>query len=147
MIRDSEGLREGSLEIEVDATHGFVWIRVRGRLPMRAAIEAQARAARGHPGRHRLWDFREADLSDWFRAELSSLVNSLGAQSAPAAGAGIRVGAIATRDVEFGISRMFESMASGALPMTFAVFRDEAAAVAWLVDAPPEAAPRGGPGR
>jgi hypothetical protein len=119
--------------IEPDLARGFVRIRARGRLAMNEAQKCQAEVAAAHPRLHRLWDFREADLSDWSGAQIRAGIDAIAARTSDAEGMGLRVASLVANDLDFGVSRMFESMAAGALPMRYAVFRDEARAVEWLL--------------
>jgi len=133
MSDDPNATRATSISIEPDDTRGFVRIRVRGRLAMSEAQRRQAEVAAAHPRLHRLWDFLEADLTEWTGREIRAGIDAIAARTPPAAGEGLRVAALVARDLDFGVARMFESMASGKLPMRYAVFRDEARAVEWLL--------------
>ena len=119
--------------VEPDPIRGFVRIRVRGKLAMQEVQRSQAEVSAAHPRLHRLWDLREADIGDWTAAAIRSAIEAMAARTFGEQGVGIRVAGLMTRDLDFGVGRMFESMATDALPMRGAVFRDEARAMEWLL--------------
>jgi len=132
MSEDPSAQQATIIRIVPDEVRGFVRIQVIGRFPMRDASQRQAEVASAHPGMHRLWDLREADLSNWTRQEIRGGIEAIASRTPPIAKDELRVAALVTRDLDYGVARMFESMASGSLPIRYAVFRDEPRALEWL---------------
>jgi len=133
MSEEPDLARAAAITIEPDPERGFVRIRVAGRLTMAEAQRRQAEVADAHPTLHRLWDFKEADLGEWTGREIRAGIDAIAARTPPPRGEGLRVAALVSRDLDYGVSRMFEAMAAGKLPMRYAVFRVEARAIEWLL--------------
>jgi hypothetical protein len=133
MSVDPETSPQARVRIEPDAERGFVRIRVTGRFEMAEAARRQGEVAATYPRMHRLWDLREANLAAWTAPEIRLGIDEIAGRTSEGAGEGLRVAGLVTRDLEFGVTRMFESMAGGKLPMRYAVFRDEERAIEWLV--------------
>ncbi len=81
-------------------------------------------------GLPRLWDVRDADVSQLTRPDFPGIgrtARTLGL-SAP----GIRVAVVVSRDVDFGVGRMVESTEGETLPAAVLIFREHKAAMSWL---------------
>lgn len=120
--------------IEPDVDRRFVVIRIDGTLTIELAIDAQQKVVREHAGMNRIWDFRGSDLTAWSMADMSRFID--GVLQRGGALPGTRLAAIVSRDVEFGLARMFGSLAEDRLDVRPAVFRDEASAIAWITATP-----------
>jgi len=108
--------------------------RVTGQRLVRA-LEALA-ALNTYEARHpRVWDLRDADLSQLTRAELRVVARRVRALdlSLPES----RAGVVVSRDVDFGVVRMFELTEADSLPGSICAFRDIVRARAWA-SAPPD---------
>lgn len=132
MRDDSNATQAASVQYELDEARGFVRIRVRGRFPMSEASQRQAEVASAFPGVNRLWDMTGADLSDWTGREIRGGIEEIASRTPPPAGEGMRVAAVVSRDIDYGVARMWEAMAAGSLSIVYAVFRDEERAIEWL---------------
>ncbi len=115
---------------------GFLRVRVVGRLTPAFAGRIRRAVAEAHPGRDRLVDLRAADLGAWDAAAIRAFHADTAGERPHAPPS--RVAALVSRDLDYGISRMFEGLAPVRLPVTYRTFRDEQEAVAWLT-APPAA--------
>lgn len=124
---------ETRVEIQPDLARGFVLIRVEGVLEMPEAMRVQTEVAANHPGLHRLWDLRKSRLTNLTGPEINAGIEAIAARTPPSQGEGLRVAALVADDFDFALSRMYEGMASGRLPMRYGVFRDEAEAFSWLL--------------
>ena len=118
-----------SITVDANSARSFVRIRVRGKLDAEQARQALSEVIARHPGLHRLWDFRESDLTEWSSDDMRSFAD-FSRSAGPAAGI-TRVAALVSRDVDYGPSRMYEVLAASPT-MQYRVFRDESEAEAWL---------------
>ena len=132
MSEDARSTSEASVRFELDSDRGFVRIHVRGRFPMSEAQQRQAEVAAAYPGVNRFWDMSEADLSDWTGRDIRGGIEAVASRTPPPAGEGMRVAALVSRDIDYGVARMWEAMAAGSLAIVYAVFRDEERAIEWL---------------
>lgn len=82
------------------------------------------------PGMHAVFDLTQASLTSFSASDLHRLLGSLEMEPR-GIGPGARWAIVAARELDFGVSRMFEALASH-LPIEVQVFRDSSAAVAWL---------------
>jgi len=76
------------------------------------------------------WDARACDFSDLDLAEIEQIAQ-MTERYRERRGHG-RGAWLVSRDVDFGISRMFELLSEGKVPFTFRVFRVEDEATTWL---------------
>ena len=82
-----------------------------------------------------LWDLREASLAELTRAQLDQLALVSETENPHVARA--RSALLVAREVDYGVSRMFETVMDR-LPVDVSVFRDYDAAMAWVAgDADP----------
>ncbi len=83
-----------------------------------------------------LWDLRKADLGKLSRSDVKGLVDYvLKHRGAPP---GARTVFVVSRDLDFGIARMYEQRLEAASPSDVLVTRDMDEALAWLAEAPTE---------
>jgi len=121
------------IAIAFDEATGTVCLSLTGRLTARSvisAIEKLEAHPEFSPERPRLWDVRQADLSKLSRDEFGRIARA--ARESHLSRPGVRVAVLVSRDVDFGMARMFELTEGSSLLASMAVFRDEAAAMAWL---------------
>lgn len=119
--------------IHIDDAKAMTTLRFTGRVTASEVLEAlvQLTAHAGYrAGMARLWDGREADLSEMTRDDFLLLAHALRPIQSPSPG--VRVALLVSRDIDFGIMRMFESWEGDDLPAAIRVFRDLQAAEAWL---------------
>jgi hypothetical protein len=109
---------------------GFIRIRVRGRFGFDEARSAVGQVISINPNLNRLWDFRDADLTPWTADEMGAF-NAL-VRKRDDAGRYARMGALVSREIEFGIGRMYAMMSEDSFSPEHAVFRDEAEAIEWI---------------
>lgn len=85
----------------------------------------------GEPTALVLWDIREGSLQE-FSAESMRMLVSAGARDAVRR-AGGRTAIVCPRDLDYGMSRMFQTIAElQSIPFEISVFRDIESAHAWL---------------
>jgi len=76
-----------------------------------------------------IWDFRNADLSKIFKQDLDQIANHIKSH-AENRGANFRVALVASRDLEYGVLRMYEAIGYD-LPLHIRVFRRFEEAKEW----------------
>ena len=81
-------------------------------------------------GMGRLWDFREADLAQLNAGTIAAMANH--PMKYPSGINDVKVAFVASRALEFGLSRMFEVFAGNAGDTNVAVFYSMDEAEAWL---------------
>lgn len=122
------------MELTVDETKGIAYIRLSGLLSeevILSAFDAAVADERYRSGMGRLWDFREADLS-----ALDTLTIVAMAKHSTRFSAGIndvKVSFVVGRDLEYGLTRMFQAF-SGDAETDVAVFLSMEEAEAWMTE-------------
>jgi hypothetical protein len=122
-----------------DATSGLVTLKVDGEVdgPMiKEALQHVVDDPDFRRGADMLWDFTNARSHDPTAGgvqDLAMFVVSLKEKR----GAGYRVALVASRDLEYGIARMYQAYAEQ-IPATLKVFRSLEEARLWLASSPPE---------
>jgi len=109
---------------------GYVHIIVHGKMTAPDASQARKHAQTDFPRLNRLWDFRQADLTAWTADDMRMFNEMI--MLSEGGGPNVRVAALVSRDVDFGVARMYESISAGDFIKDGAVFRDEAAALAFV---------------
>ena len=121
------------VEIEIDSKAGVVVRRVIGMLSL-DDVKESLKALYEHPGfragMNAIWDFREGDAAQLTADEIKEIVNYV-AQQTERRGSGYRVAIVAPRDVNFGISRMFQTYGRD-LPFELKVCRKAEEALRWI---------------
>ena len=117
-------------KLEFDEEGAFVRIRLRGTATVSAVKSVYRAVLRSYPNENRLWDYREADLSKLTTQDLAAIRDFAAAREAGAEAR--RVVLLVSRDLDFGIARMYGSMAEAKYPARFSVFREKDAAENWL---------------
>jgi hypothetical protein len=80
------------------------------------------------PGMGRIWDFRDADLSALDGSVVAEMTRY--PSKFPPGISDVKVAFVASRDLEYGLSRMFEAYSEA--PSTISVFYSLAEAEAWI---------------
>lgn len=125
--------------IDTDEESGVAVITMVARITGQRLVCALDALA-GHEGyravQPRLWDFRDADLSQLTRAELRLVARHV--RSLELSPPESRAGVLVSRDVDFGVIRMFELTEAESLSGVVRAFRDLSRAQAWLLGADAE---------
>lgn len=131
--------------VAYDADAEVVRIDVTGRPAASDLLELYGRVIGDHGGRSRLWDYRAADLTGLSGRDLAVIADAVSRKEPEPEG--FRVAVVVEKDVDFGISRMYQALAERRLSVPYEVFRNLADAERWLRDGPEASAPGGGPRR
>ncbi len=127
-----------SLSYTIDEAARLVWLRYEGEVTAEefaATMRAVFADRRYGPGFSLLSDRLSAEVSS---AEYARTAAEFLAQHANSFG-GSRWATVVNSPVAFGIARMMDTLSDG-LPVTFRVFTDLDAALAWLAEGRPDAA-------
>jgi hypothetical protein len=119
------------VDLTFDLEKNIVHIRLSGRLDrdtIVAALDRTVSHEKYQTGMARLWDFRDADLS-FLRSETIAEMGSYSLKYSPGI-RDVKVAFVTRRDLEYGLTRMFEMLAEAETPV--GVFRDLAKAETWL---------------
>ena len=134
--RWAEGVDSGGekdMNLQIDEDKHIAYIKLSGQLRRRTildAFDATVSDKKYQGGMGRLWDFRDADLTS---LESETIVKM--AQYSTRFPAGIndvKVAFVVSRDVEYGLSRMFEMSSGGKTPIR--VFRTMDDAEKWMME-------------
>jgi hypothetical protein len=123
-------------KVHLDREKGVIRIVLEGRHTSETIVAA-VRSIGHLPEMHRLWDVRRADLSGMDFTVVVGMTDEMA--SLPHVDPHVRVAILASRDVEFGLSRMFQTLLEGKAPGIVKVFRSTETAEAWLAE-PPDSA-------
>ncbi len=121
------------MNLQIDEDKHIAYIKLSGQLRRRTildAFDATVSDKKYQGGMGRLWDFRDADLTS---LESETIVKM--AQYSTRFPAGIndvKVAFVVSRDVEYGLSRMFEMSSGGKTPIR--VFRTMDDAEKWMME-------------
>jgi hypothetical protein len=85
---------------------------------------------RFQPAMHMFWDFLDSTLVE-FTSDDFEKIRSYIQQNRARRGSGYRAVFLVSKDVDYGLSRMYQII-SEELPVQFEVFRDREAALAWI---------------
>jgi hypothetical protein len=122
-----------NMDLRFDQQKNIVFIALTGSLNKQVILEAFDQAvsdARYRKGMGRLWDFRNADLS----AVDSEAVTEMAQYPLkfPPGINDVKVAFVTGKDLEYGLSRMFEMSSRAKTPIR--VFREIAEAEAWMME-------------
>ena len=116
--------------IHIDDARAVATVRITGRVTVAEAERAFERLA-AHPQYHdgvaRLWDLREAKFTGFALNDMRRIGDAAIATLSNPSG---RVALLVAREVDFGLSRMYQATGGETLPLQ--VFRDLEAAEVWL---------------
>lgn len=118
-------------QLTIDLERDYVLVRCTGVLDftgIRAAGIAFTQLEGYHPLMSALWDVRDADLRNFDTPQMRELV---GVINRVPGRVGAKVAMVATRDVDYGIMRMWQVYGEDA-PQQRCVFRTMEEAQAWL---------------
>lgn len=117
--------------IHIDESAGTATVRMSGLVTvdgLSEAFESLVSHPEFHEGLNRLWDGREADFSTLTPSDFKAIA---AAAKARPSGPGVRAAFLVSRDVDFGVGRMYGSMEGEQLPGELRIFRDPTAAQSW----------------
>jgi hypothetical protein len=120
------------MELRTDDTKNIAYIRLTGALNREIILEAFDAAVadeRYRKGMARLWDFRDADLSAFDTATIAGMATY--SLNFPPGINDVKVAFVASRPLEFGLSRVFQAHAEES-KTTISVFYSMEEAEAWL---------------
>lgn len=121
------------MEISFDQDRGVCYLRLAGqpdKQEILAAFDAAVTDERYSSGMGRLWDFRNADLSLLNAGTIAAMAEH--PMQYPSGINDVKVAFVASRALEFGLSRMFEVFASSAGDTKVRVFYSLDEAESWL---------------
>ena len=98
------------MKLSFDKKKNIACIRLTGSVDKETilgAFDAAVAHPQYTPGMGRLWDFRDADLSQLTTAAIESMTRH--SQQFPPGINDVKVAFVATRGLEFGLARMFEA--------------------------------------
>ena len=97
---------------------------------LRKTLAAFYRSSGYEPGMNSLWDLRDADFSSVMPAEVQSVMDTVRGNWGK--GERGRAALLVTRDLDYGLSRMYELLMDGRTSGEIMVFRKKEEAAAWL---------------
>lgn len=117
--------------LRVDEVKNIAYIKQSGRLSKETILNAFDLTVfdkRYKKGMGRLWDFRDADLSDIDAMTVIEMAQY--SIKFPPGVNDVKVAFVTSRDLEYGLSRMFQMSSNASTPIR--VFRSMASAEKWL---------------
>jgi hypothetical protein len=121
------------VDIHIDEAKQIARIKLTGMLSRNMilrAFDAAISHERYKPGMGRLWDFRTADLSALDSGTIAEMARY--SIKFPPGVNDVKVAFVAGRELEYGLSRMFEFFSEDAAETTIAVFYSIDEAEQWL---------------
>ena len=82
------------------------------------------------PSMHMFWDFTKSTLIDLSTDDFASIKSYI-QKNAERRGSGYRAVFLVSKEVDFGLSRMYQTISED-LPVTFEVFKDRDKAMDWI---------------
>jgi hypothetical protein len=121
---------------EIDNEKNVIVRKVVGELTMqdiKDALAAAPQLAGVHPGMGAVWDYSEGTIENFDNKELTELVKFIKQWSQGRDGVDYRVAVFAPRDIDFGLSRMYQALIEiNSVPFEFSVFRKLDQAIRWV---------------
>ena len=132
-ISQIDGTKGNGVDLRVDEERNIAYIKLSGTLSKKRILNAfdlTVSDKKYQKGMGRLWDFRDADLSSL----TSETVIEMAQYSTrfPPGINDVKVAFVTSRDIEYGLSRMFEMASSSRTPIS--VFRTMDEAEKWLME-------------
>jgi hypothetical protein len=121
----------GRIDSSLEAANDLTVVTVVGEVDVGQVLSQIITLLTGEPTQLVLWDIRAGSLAGISRDELRMIVE----EGAPYADRrrGGRTAVVCSKEVDYGISRMFQAFASlGRIPFEIEVFRDIRGAREWL---------------
>lgn len=125
--------REPDMDLRIDNHKNIAYIKLSGLLRQHdilTAFDVAVSDKNYTPGMGRLWDFRDADLSA-LNAGVISAMAQYSLQFPPGIN-DVKVAFVTSRDLEYGLGRMFEMMSKANTPIR--VFRQMNEAERWMIE-------------
>lgn len=120
------------MDLHIDEEKNIAYIKLSGQLSKKAILSAFDLAVadeRYKNGMGRLWDFRDADLSSFDTATVMEMAQY--SKRFPPGINSVKVAFVVSRDLEYGLSRMFQMSSEARTPIQ--VFRTMAEAEKWMM--------------
>ena len=120
------------MDLKIDDEKNIAYIKLSGQLNEKVILSAFDKTVsdkRYKKGMGRLWDFRDADLSSLDYETVAKMAQY--SLNYPPGIKDVKVAFVASRDLEYGLSRMFEMSSRAITPIH--VFRTMDEAEKWLV--------------
>jgi hypothetical protein len=121
------------MDLHIDEEKNIAYIKLSGQLSKKAILSAFDLAVadeRYKNGMGRLWDFRDADLSSFDTATVMEMAQY--SKRFPPGINNVKVAFVVSRDLEYGLSRMFQMSSEARTPIQ--VFRTMAEAEKWMME-------------
>jgi hypothetical protein len=127
---------------EIDAKNNVIIRKVIGELTLQDVKDALASTPQldGYtPSMGAVWDYSEGTIEKFYSNELTKLAQFIKQWSQGRGGIDYRVAAFAPRDIDFGLSRIYQTLIEiHGIPFEFSVFRDLDQAIRWVNKIEPE---------
>ena len=121
------------MDLHIDEEKNIAHIKLSGQFSKKAILSAFDLAVsdeRYKNGMGRLWDFRNADLSSFDTATVMEMAHY--SKRFPPGINSVNVAFVVSRDLEYGLSRMFQMSSEAKTPIQ--VFRTMAEAEKWMME-------------
>jgi len=125
------------IETHIDPETGLRAHVVTGPLsigPLIDTLEQVYRRPDFDPSHHVLWDLRASELAAFTSADIERTATHVAARWTPAPGT--RAALVVARDLDYGLSRMYEQILAASWTGELRVFRGRDAAERWLFETP-----------
>ena len=121
------------MELQIDQEKNIAFIKLTGQ-PSREdivqAFDAAVQDEKYKKGMGRLWDFRDADLSSFDTATIVDLAQH--SLKYPPGINDVKVAFVTGKDIDYGLSRMFEMASASKTPIN--VYRSMDEAKKWMME-------------
>ena len=121
------------MELQIDQEKNIAFIKLTGQ-PSREdivqAFDAAVQDEKYKKGMGRLWDFRDADLSSFDTATIVDLAQH--SLKYPPGINDVKVAFVTGKDIDYGLSRMFEMASASKTPIN--VYRSMDEAEKWMME-------------
>ena len=121
------------MELRIDEEKNIAYIKLTGLLSKKVILNAfdlTVSDKRYKKGMGRLWDFRDSDLSSLDSVTITEMAQY--SLRFPQGINDVKVAFVTSRDLEFGLSRMFEMSSKAKTPIR--VFRTMDEAEKWIIE-------------
>ena len=121
------------MDLRIDEEKNIAYIKLSGLLSKKvilSAFDLTVSDKRYKKGMGRLWDFRDADLSSLYSETITKMAQY--SLRFPPGINDVKVAFVTSRNLEYGLSRMFEIMSKATTPIF--VFRAMDEAEKWMME-------------